>query len=129
MTLSQCPKCGQTLSEPTETCPNCGYPIRRNSLPRANRILGVPTKEKLEGIYHYAVVGEEAYPITIDRVERTKDQYRIHFAIKDKGMRRSCLFADVDQRLFETIEEAIAFIARKYSKDKPHESEVNPEIS
>ena len=42
-------------------------------------------------------------------------------------MRRSCLFV-ADQRLFETIEEAEAFIARKYSKDKSDDSDGNPEI-
>ena len=39
MALITCPKCGSTVSEYSETCPNCGYPIQKEQKKKKLRFI------------------------------------------------------------------------------------------
>ena len=37
MAMVKCPECGKEISESAESCPNCGYVLVRNELPKVRR--------------------------------------------------------------------------------------------
>lgn len=47
MALITCPECGKEISDKAENCPNCGYVLVKNELPKIRRTELTPNSPKL----------------------------------------------------------------------------------
>lgn len=51
MALITCPECGREISDKAESCPNCGYVLVKNELPKIRRTeLSEPQKNAAMGV-------------------------------------------------------------------------------
>ena len=57
MALIKCPDCGKEISSHAESCPHCGYPLKKKESHAVNPIITEEYKRRTTGIFAGAGVG------------------------------------------------------------------------